>query len=364
MQHSKTRHHVDGASRFRGYRSASRRGIILLSGFLLGTLVACRSGNAVTPNGSEPDEEITGPVFTVSPVPVEALWRITPLGTNSKIFPIRHTYWDVCDPERVPAECPSEKLTLRAPGPGIVRNVDPAEDGRLQVTGPGGYAWGFGHVTPLVNVNDSVVAGQPVAIMHYIHGFDFETMHVTDTVTVGIANPARLRAVPLPVHPISLYPDSLRTALIRLVPNYESGDTLGRSYWDVPGTAMGAWFTAEAPDTVELFNPANAQYTLFLGRFSLRPSTRIAAIGKLWPAMQTPYLALESQAPDWETITPATGPVAIKAWAITQDGLRNLEFPQGTFLVEMTADDTLRLDWFASHEEPAGFTDSARVYVR
>lgn len=363
MGHPDTGGIEDAARSFRRWGKASRRGITLLSGFLVGILMACRAGDATTPETSGPDHEITGPAFTVSPVPVEALWRITPLGSNNKIFPVRHTYWEVCDPAQSPEDCPSEKLTLRAPGPGIVWNVDPAEDGRIQVAG-GNYAWGFGHVTPLVSVHDSVAAGQPVAIMHYIHGFDFEAMHATDTVTVGIANPARLRAVPLPVHPVSLYPDSLRAALIRLVPHHEGSDTLGRAYWDVPGTAMGAWFTAGVPDTVDVFNPANAQYALFLGRFALRPSTRLAAVGKLWPDMQTPFLALDSQAPDWETITPATGLVAIKAWAGTEDGRRIEEFPQGTFLVQMTAEDTLRVDWFASHDTPAGFTDSARVYIR
>src|SRR5690606_36242773 len=103
---------------------------------------------------------------------------------------------------------------------------------------------------------------------------------------------------------------------------------------------------------------------LFLARFTLRPSTRFAAVGGPWPDMQSPWLAIDPQAPDWEEITPASGTVAINVWVPTQDQLLNPEAARGALLVKITAADTLLLDWFPTHEVPAGFSDSARVYVR
>jgi hypothetical protein len=327
---------------------------------LAAALWACGGDNTLAPQASGAPDDTTG-VLTVSPVPIEAIWSITPLGSNNKIIPVRHTYWDVCD-LAIPASCPTEKLTLLAPGPGVVAFLDSAEDGRLMVIGPRGYGWHFGHVTPLVKVDDTIHAGQAVARMHYIHGFDFEAVRVNDTLREGVANPGRFQVQP-PVHPISLYPDSLRARLTRLVPMQEEvADTLGRAFRDVPGTAMGAWFLPDAPSD-NLLSPDGAPYVAYFGRFSLRPSMAIANIGGPWPEMQTPLLATPGAV--WDTITPTSGPVATQAWGIfPKTGLANPEFPHGTFLLQMLSADTLRVEWFATHDVPAGFTDSARVYVR
>jgi hypothetical protein len=320
----------------------------------------------------DPFADWQGPIFTVSPLPIETLHHITPLGWNNKVFPLEHTYWVTCDsrevwedtpqdPQDDPA-CHLEQQILLAPGPGIARWVNPAEDGAVRVAGPGGFEWEMGHVTPLVAEGDTIAAGQPVAKMLYQHGFDFGLWQMKDSLIVGVANPKRFPHFP-PVHPISLYPDSLRAELIRFVPTRE-GEILGKAHWDIPGTAMGAWFLEGAPDDGHLLGPEGMPYTLFLGRFTVRQSVRLIAVGEMWPEMLNRTLALDPAALDWEKVTPATGRIAQRAWNSSPMGVINFDWPGGTFLIEMLAEDRLRIEWFDTHEPVTEFTEAARAYER
>jgi hypothetical protein len=321
----------------------------------------------------DPFADWKGPIFTVSPLPIHTYNEISPVGSNNKIFPVGHTYWGTCDaglarrdPPPKQEDIPNcrllEKQVLLAPGPGIAVFVHSAEDGSVRVSGPGGYDWQLGHVTPLVAKGDTITAGQPVAKMHYEFGFDFGLWQMKDSLTEGVANPERFPHFP-PVHPISLYGDSLRAELIKFVPTVE-GEILGKAHWDIPGTAMGAWFLEGAP-AGNLLGPESSHYTLFLGRFTLRQSVRLIAVGGMWPGMHNSTFALDPAALDWEKVTPATGRIAQKAWYSSLMGEFTYDWPGGgTFLIEMLAEDRLRLEWFDTHEPVTEFTAAARVYVR
>jgi hypothetical protein len=198
--------------------------------------------------------------------------------------------------------------------------------------------------------------------MLYEHGFDFGLWKMTDSLTVGVANPKRFPRFPS-VHPISLYGDSLREELLRLVPTRE-GEILGKAHWDIPGTAMGAWFLEGAPDDRHLLGPESGHYTLFLGRLTARQSVRLIAVGEMWPGMLNRTLFLDPAALDWEKMTPATGPVTQIAWNGDPLGGIYYDWPAGSFLVEMLAEDRLRIEWFDTHETGMAFTAAARVYVR
>jgi hypothetical protein len=125
---------------------------------------------------------------------IETLYLISPVGSNNKVFPVGHTYWDTCDaglawrdppPEQGDdPSCHLEQQVLLAPGPGIARWVNPVEDGAVRVSGPGGHDWQMGHVTPLVAEGDTIAAGQPVAKMLYRHGFDFGVWQMKDSISL------------------------------------------------------------------------------------------------------------------------------------------------------------------------------------
>jgi hypothetical protein len=127
---------------------------------------------------------------------------------------------------------------------------------------------------------------------------------------------------------------------------------------------MGAWFLEGAP-AGNLLGPESTHYTLFLGRFALRQSVRLVAVGGWWPGMHNSTFALDPAVLDWEKVTPATGRIAQKAWYSSLMGEFNNDWPGGgTFLIEMLAEDRLRLEWFDTHEPVTEFTAAARVYVR
>ncbi len=81
-------------------------------------LAACGVGR--DPIGPEDEGPVPppGPNWSVSPIPIEKLARITPLGHNNHPLPVAHTYWLTCDrswlmPTSRP--CVEERLAIRAP---------------------------------------------------------------------------------------------------------------------------------------------------------------------------------------------------------------------------------------------------------
>ena len=133
------------------------------------------------PSDPVPDDPVLpppGPHFSVSPIPLDSIARISPLGPNNKILPVGHSYWDTCDRNYVfntGRPCVLSNLELRAPGSGRVYSMDPSDDGQLTVEGPPGLMYSFAHVTPApaLSVGDSVQAGDVIATMFYTHSFDF-----------------------------------------------------------------------------------------------------------------------------------------------------------------------------------------------
>jgi hypothetical protein len=301
----------------------------------------------------------------VTPIPLDSVARITPLGHNNTTIPTGHTYWDTCDLwSLMPSgRCVRQRLGIRAPRDAVVAAVEPRADGRVVLEGPPGLFMVFSHVTPADGLRrgDPVGEGQIVATMHYDHGFDFGVEHF------GLPAHPLLRPERAPrgyLHaqsPIAQYPEPLRSALEARVRTRE--DPLGRLAFDVAGTAQGLWFRPGTPDTLS-FHPDRADASLFLGPLQERRSTRILVSGRAWPGSWAGMTAVDSSGPDWTAVTPERGPVAVRAWNLSPDGTPDVGFPRGSWLVEMVAPDRLRIEWFDSHEPPADFTEAALEYER
>ncbi len=333
---------------------------------LLAATLTCQGEGPSNPNQTVPAPPPPGPHFTHSPIPVESLARITPIGYNNKIFPVAHTYWLTCDIDVIlqsSRPCVRQFQTLRAPRGGIVRDINTATDGFLSVEGPPGLRWTFGHVTPAPGLvrGSTVTAGQAVATMFVNHGFDF------GVINYGVHHqyivPERYPDGPRHgENPIAQFPDSLRTLLLARVNSLT--DSLGRLSFDVAGTASGGWFTQGAPRDNTPLSFGNDTMLLWLARWVERRSTRIASIGKLWPGMPNRLLAVDSAAPDWESLTPASGAVALRLWNIALDARPNLSSAGGTLLVQLLDSLHLRVEWFNTHTPVTAFTAAARIYER
>lgn len=347
-------------------RPKRRLATLLVAAVSLG----CGSDGGTAPEDESPVDEQPvpgpGPHFSVSPIPLDDVARITPVGYNNKTFPTPHTYWDTCDIWSVmPSErpCKRERLPLRAPAAGVVRDVQHAIDGMLAVEGPPGLIWTFGHVTPAADLasGSDVAAGEVVATMTYDHGFDFGVINYA--VKHEYIDSTRYHHGYLHgEHPIAQFPEPLRSGLTERIVAPE--DPLGRLSYDMAGTAAGGWFIEGAPAGDVPLERGNDHMLLWFGRWVERRETRIMHTGEAWPGSVNRLLALDAAAPSWEDLTPASGAVALKMWNLGTDARPNLDWPGGTLLLQVLEDERLRVEWFDTHDPVGAFTSAARTYER
>jgi len=319
--------------------------------------------------GPEYPDPGPGPHFSVVPVPIETLARITPRGHMGIVMPNPHTYWHTCDYDpllKSDRPCHLERQQIRAPGDGEIWDLSYHEtDGFVTIHGPPGLFYTFGHVVPAPGLarGSRVEAGQVIGTMVFEHGFDFGMAN--HGITHDFIRPERYHWGYLHgQHPIEQFPEPLRSQLTALVPTTDPDNPLGSYDWDVPGTAAGTWFSPNIPEVQSL----NVQYDtawLWLGRLTEIQSVRVASIGYLRKGMYMPELVADPSAPDWEDITPGSGPVAIKLWyPLYPEGGPNLDRPGGTILIQLENAMRLRFEYFPTHDPVGGFTENARVYIR
>ncbi len=326
--------------------------------------VSCSDGSSPFSTSPPPP----GTHFSVSPIPVEAIARITALGYNNKVFPTAHTYWHTCDFDVVQQSsrpCVLERFPILAPGNGTVRHVNPAADGSISVEGPPGLVWTFGHVTPEPGLarGSTVQAGQRIATMYYTHSFDFGVTNYG--VTHAYLTPSRF---PEPArhgqHPIEQFPEPLRSELLTRVQSV-SANRLGRLSQDLAGTASGAWFIEGSPMDNTPLEAGQDWRLLWLGRYVENDESPILHVGEPWAGMpDNLYLVVDPEHPSWEAITPSSGRLALRLWRMGSDARANLAQPAGTVLVEMPSSDRLRIEWFTSHDPVTEFTGAARLFER
>lgn len=334
----------------------------LLYGWLA---IACGGGD--DPAGPNDDRPIppAGPNWSVSPVPIETLARITPLGYNNKPLPVAHTYWLTCDFEWLMPSgrpCTRELQPLRAPGDAVIRDLNPGPDGFIVFEGPPGLVGTFGHVTPVpgLAIGDAVQAGDVIATMFVDYGFDFGVTNPGND-PLFFVRPERAPELYRSQSPIVQFPEPLRSQMIGLVQT--QANPLGRLEFDVAGTASGYWFREGTP-VDQSFCVCQVANHLFLGTLQERNDTRIMTVGEFWPGQPNFLLVIDPAEPSWTAITPASGPVTLKAWSLERDGSPMYSFPHGTVLVEMLDDVRIRVEWFDTHDEITAFTAAARIYER
>ena len=326
---------------------------------------SCGDGGDSLGPGERPSPP-AGPHFTVTPLPLDAIARITVIGFNNKVLPTPHTYWLLCDDFILlqgSRPCRQERMQVRAPGPGTVLALNPVADGFLRVEGPPGLIWTFGHVTPAAGLTPGsrITAGQVVATMYQTNGIDFGVVNYGirhDYISPARFPPEYLRGE----NPIAQFPEPVRAQLLTRVNSLS--DPLGRLASDIAGTAAGNWFVAGTPLTHVSVQFGNEWRQLWLGRYSERQETRVASFGERWQGMQNFLLAVDPAAPAWEQITPASGVISMKLWNLDRDALPNYNFPGGTALIQLLDATRLRVEWFNTHSPVSAFTTAARTYER
>jgi len=343
------------------HRTACERARAVTVVAVLHVLAACSGESTGVVKEVDPGP---GSHFSVLPIPLEKIGRITALGFNNFTLPNAHTYWETCETwsvMRLNRPCSNAKLDLLAPVNGEVVSLDTNADGFLTVQGPVGVVWTFGHVTPAPGLTrgSRVTAGQVVARMFYFHGFDFGVTNF------GIRHrhivPERFsQQFNHGQNPIALYPDALRTELLTRM--NAAGPAYGRLAYDSLGTTSGTW-VAEGNLRKYIIN-VDEPLLLWFGRWTERPATQIMSTGLQWPGMENLTLVADLTAPRWEDITPRSGKVAIRLWNMNESATANFSRPGGTVLVEMLGERLSRMEHFNMHAPIADFTTAARRYER
>lgn len=346
--------------------------MLAIGALVSGTLVAC-GGRATAPSerGDNPyGLPAAGTAqLTVAPLDTTTIFAITPLGQISPpghVLPTDHIYISFVDPwsgSQQNNDCRARPV--RAAAAGVIDFVlvtEAAGDTKVDVQVTASFHYYYDHVLlrPGYAVGTRVAAGDTIATTTgRCPSIDLGVWDSGLTPS-GFVNPSRYAGQSLHVlPPLRYFPEPLRSALYARVRLFGGipWDKDGRTDWGVKGRLAGDWFHASlATATAETVGgPSGWPKSLSFAYdyFDRRPLLSVG--GLIAPPLVTPLPA----ALDPAGISPSSGVIGFETQPY------NGRAQPGWFLVQMTADDRLRIEFFTgATSRPAGFTAAAQDYVR
>lgn len=339
---------------------------------LLLAAAACGGGRATSPGdaGNPYGLPASGPAqLTVAPLDTSTIFAVTPLGQIAPpghVLPTDHIYISFVDPwsgSQQNNDCRARPV--RAAAPGVITFVlatEAAGDTKVDVQVTASFHYYYDHVLlrPGYTVGTRVAAGDTIATTTgRCPSIDLGVWD-TGVTPGGFVNPSRYAGQSLHVlPPLRYFVEPLRSALYARVRLFAGvpADKDGRTDWGVKGRLAGDWFhsTLASAGADVVGGPSGWPRSLAFAYdyFDRRPLLSVG--GTISPPLVTPLPA----GLDPATVSPATGVVAFATQAY------NGMLRPGWFLVQMTADDRLRIEFFAdATARPAAFTAAAQEYVR
>jgi hypothetical protein len=309
------------------------------------------NGNPMTPtpNVPTPAPTATALVFSTSPVALEQLRFIIPLGNLNPpghTIPTDHIYFYFADPA---FESPTVRRTdFFAPADGVVTDVidnGAGADRKVRLQATSSIAYYVDHLIPSVSLarGAQVTAGQRLGTTGGAFGIDLGV--VNDAVTLpGLINPSRYGIDTLHADaPLKYFAEPLRSQLYAKVRALapESG---GKIDFDVPGRLSGNWYgqTDQAPlaFAYDTFDPNAVRISMSSG-LALAPGVFEIGTGEPQP----------------KDVSVASGPVVYS--------LMRGSTAFGHMRIEMQADQQTRVEVFTpASASAAAFTAAAKVFVR
>jgi len=329
--------------------------------------IACGSGGHTAPSPAvEGPSTPAAPVtlaFTVSPVDPSALQEIVALGSMNPwghTLPTDHLYF-----VHHFNTGPFPPVTLVAPAAGTVESVIDRGGGDMKITVRvgGSFVYAIDHVSLKARFasGTGLQAGQELGTS--TSGvFDFGVVNLSRT--LGFVNPARYSRETLYADaPLRYFDEPLRSTLYARV-RRAGGDLDGRIDYDVAGTLAGNWFASDlAPERSSVGGDMSVgTRQLSFARDVNAPDRPRISIGGLG---LTGLWAVSSDAPEFTSITPASGLVAYRLFATGEPG-----GPQGTqqlgrLLVQLLDAGRLQVEAVpGASQESVGFGPNAAIYVR
>lgn len=307
------------------------------------------------------------PVFSVSPLDLDQIAEIIPLGnlnpSGGHVLPTDHVYLDYNG---------KAGLRVRAPGDGEVYAVrDQLHGGsKIEVRVDACRTYYVAHVTPDAQVRSGirVKAGQ---VLGQVTGESLLDLGAADSrQRRGFVNPRRYPESTLhAISPLALFTEPLRGQL-RAKIRREAADKDGKFDFDQPGRLVGNWFhESQSVSPSPGGQPAGWARLLAFAYDVREPQrVRVSIGGTVAPAG---LYAVQVGAPDPATIGIGSGSVkyelvGIRSRSPAAAAAGGATPAQGTLLVELVDDETLRVEWFAGIGAVAvgRFTEAASRYRR
>jgi len=338
-------------------------------------VVACGDGGKAAGPGDDGSPfglTASGPgVLTVTPLDTSTIFAITPLGQVAPpghTQPTDHIYISFVDPfsgQQQLNNCSARPV--RAAGSGVITFTLVTEssggDTKVDIQMTKSFHYYYDHILlrPGMTRGKFVSAGDTIGTTTgRCPSIDLGTWD-TDVTPSNFVNPSRYvgqqRHV---VPPLRYFVEPLRSALYRRVRLFQGvpADLDGRTDWGVKGRLAGDWFHASlaTADASTLSGPSgwSKQLSFAYEYFARQPILSIG--GTVSPPLVTP---VPSSVGDPATLGVASGLLAFQTQAY------NGNLQPGWILLQMTAEDRLRVEFFAgATTRPAGFTTAAQDYVR
>lgn len=334
---------------------------------LLALLLACGGGGSSTNSGAGSNLPPGPGVFTASPIAVDRITDLEPLGAMNPVghtLPTDHVYFyaNWCPTCTPPFQPDPQPLPIYAPGSGRITWTLVTEPGKgdtkLMVQMTGDFSYYLDHVIldPGIGVGTQVTAGQRLGQTNGTGGNAMDLGVVYTALTLpGFVNPARYEGQTLHTDsPFKYFAEPLRSQLYAKV-RRNAPDKDGRIDYDVRGRLIGNWFH-ESVAVPESMGPTAWPKQLAFCPDSNEPTQMrisiggtVAPPGKWKPAPGDP---------DPASVSVASGKVTYH--------LKYTEFGDyGLMIVQLLDDTRIRVQVFPGSTAPdAEFTSAALIYTR
>lgn len=293
------------------------------------------------------------PVFTHSPLELNAVRAITPLGNlnprGGHVFPTDHIYFDYN----------LRVIPVYAPAKGVVYSIrgQSGNDYKVEVRVNDHLFYYLGHlfVEETVTVGRTVEAGQIVGKTSGRGMFDLGVFD-TQVTLKGFANPERYPlSTTHAVSPFKLFVDPIKSSLYAKVQR-AGNDKDGRIDFDIPGKLVGNWFheSLNVRDSSRGGPQTWEKQLAFVYDVRQPGELRISIGGTVAPVGV--YQVLDG--PDPAKVSMASGKVSYRVRSFQGSA------KEAILLVQMTADDRVTAQFFAEPPAAPEFTSAAQIYVR
>jgi hypothetical protein len=290
-------------------------------------------------------------VFTHAPVDESAIRQITPLGNLNPpghTLPTNHAYFFHATPG----------LPVVAPASGVVQVAAHGTDDALLVGAVSGVSYNIAHIVldPGIAAGSAIASGQRIGVTSsQSMAVDLGVMN--QAVTLFFVRPDRYSQATLHAEsPLKYFQEPLRSALYaRVVRNGDDKD--GKIDFDRAGRLAGNWFLEDvAPSDSE--SVASGPKQLAFVRDVQDPSLVRVSIGGSVALSGAFYVG--NGAADPADVAPSSGPTTYRLYTSAARSGTGV----GTLIVQMLADDRVRVEAFPGSAAAATFTNAAVIYVR